>query len=139
MAARVDLVGDGYDRARFEWGAVAVEVSGRATGPPETVVDALAFWTEYDVGDGGPRLSTGPRSARGARGARDAPSPRLLARDAQGVLFLRSPVRLAEAQTARFRVEARLDVATEGWLGDGLAGHIEARVSAMTIASGARR
>ena len=149
--ARVDLVGDGVDRARFEWRGARVEAesrvgvaSGAAAGtgmepaPPETVVDALVFWTEYDVGDGGPRLSTGPASAFDAkRGA--SLSRRLLARDAQGALFLDAPVRLAEATSARFRVETRLDVATEGSLGDGLAGHVEARVLSTTAVSGAPR
>ena len=55
---------------------------------------------------------------------------RLLARDAQGVLFLPTPSRLAEGQTQmRFFVETRLVVQTEGSFGDAdrTAGYVEAR------------
>jgi hypothetical protein len=57
VAARVDLAGDGLDRCSFEWSGgrdAVVEVTG------SSVVDALVFWTEYDVGDGGERMTTGP-------------------------------------------------------------------------------
>ena len=142
VAARVDLAGDGYDRARFAWGGggdAVVEVSGSSLASPRgddsnddsnaaTVVDALVFWTEFDVGDGGPRLSTGPASV----GSPNDKARRLLARDAQGVLFLDSPLRLAEARSARFFVETRLELETENASRDGKrgggVGHVEARV-----------
>ena len=136
VAARVDLAGDGLDRRSFEWSGgrdAVVEVTG------SSVVDALVFWTEYDVGDGGERMTTGPtRSTRsttssslGERaGDVHKNQQRLLARDAQGVLFLPTPSRLAEGQTQmRFFVETRLVVQTEGSFGDAdrTAGYVEAR------------
>ena len=136
VAARVDLAGDGLDRRSFEWSGgrdAVVEVTG------SSVVDALVFWTEYDVGDGGERMTTGPtRSTRsttssslGERaGGVHKNQQRLLARDAQGVLFLPTPSRLAEGQThMRFFVETRLVVQTEGSFGDAdrTAGYVEAR------------
>ena len=139
VAARVDLAGDGYDRARFAWGGggdAVVEVSGSSLASPRgddsnddsnaaTVVDALVFWTEFDVGDGGPRLSTGPASV----GSPNDKARRLLARDAQGVFFLDSPLRLSEARSARFFVETRLELETENAsLRGGGVGHVEARV-----------
>lgn len=142
VAARVDLAGDGYDRARFAWGGggdAVVEVSGSSLASPRgddsnddsnaaTVVDALVFWTEFDVGDGGPRLSTGPASV----GSPNDKARRLLARDAQGVFFLDSPLRLSEARSARFFVETRLELETENASRDGKrgggVGHVEARV-----------
>ena len=140
VAARVDLAGDGYDRARFAWGGggdAVVEVSGSSLASPRgddsnddsnaaTVVDALVFWTEFDVGDGGPRLSTGPASV----GSPNDKARRLLARDAQGVFFLDSPLRLSEARSARFFVETRLELETEKKLSlrGGGVGHVEARV-----------
>jgi len=131
VAARVDLAGDGYDRARFAWGGggdAVVEVSGSSLDSnAATVVDALVFWTEFDVGDGGPRLSTGPASVGSPN---DGKTRRLLARDAQGVFFLDSPLRLAEARSARFFVETRLELETEKKLSlrGGGVGHVEARV-----------
>ena len=137
VAARVDLTGDGYDRARFAWGGggdAVVEVSGSSLASPRgdndesnaaTVVDALVFWTEFDVGDGGPRLSTGPASV----GSPNDKARRLLARDAQGVFFLDSPLRLSESRSARFFVETRLELETENAsLRGGRVGHVEARV-----------
>ena len=139
VAARVDLAGDGYDRARFAWGGggdAVVEVPGSSLASPHgddsnddsnaaTVVDALVFWTEFDVGDGGPRLSTGPASV----GSPNDKARRLLARDAQGVFFLDSPLRLSEARSARFFVETRLELETENAsLRGGGVGHVEARV-----------
>ena len=137
VAARVDLTGDGYDRARFAWGGggdAVVEVSGSSLASPRgdndesnaaTVVDALVFWTEFDVGDGGPRLSTGPASV----GSPNDKARRLLARDAQGVFFLDSALRLSESRSARFFVETRLELETENAsLRGGRVGHVEARV-----------
>ena len=144
VAARVDLAGDGYDRARFAWGGggdAVVEVPGSSLAllskgrgddsnddsNAATVVDALVFWTEFDVGDGGPRLSTGPASV----GSPNDKARRLLARDAQGVFFLDSPLRLSEARHARFFVETRLELETENASRDGnrgRVGHVEARV-----------
>ena len=140
VAARVDLAGDGLDRAFFSFERsggcdAVVEVTG------SSVVDALVFWTEYDVGDGGERLTTGPTrltrstssSSLGERagGVHEKKNQRrrLLARDAQGVLFLPTPLRLADGQTARFFVETRLVVQTEGSFGDAdrTAGYVEAR------------
>jgi hypothetical protein len=136
VAARVDLAGDGLDRRSFEWSGgrdAVVEVTG------SSVVDALVFWTEYDVGDGGERMTTGPTrltrsttsSSLGERaGGVHKNQRRLLARDAQGVLFLPTPSRLAEGQTQmRFFVETRLVVQTEGSFGDAdrTAGYVEAR------------
>ena len=137
VAARVDLTGDGYDRTRFAWGGggdAVVEVSGSSLASPRgdndesnaaTVVDALVFWTEFDVGDGGPRLSTGPASV----GSPNDKARRLLARDAQGVFFLDSALRLSESRSARFFVETRLELETENAsLRGGRVGHVEARV-----------
>ena len=137
VAARVDLTGDGYDRARFAWGGggdAVVEVSGSSLASPRgdndesnaaTVVDALVFWTEFDVGDGGPRLSTGPASV----GSPNDKARRLLARDALGVFFLDSALRLSESRSARFFVETRLELETENAsLRGGRVGHVEARV-----------
>jgi hypothetical protein len=137
VAARVDLAGDGLDRCSFEWSGgrdAVVEVTG------SSVVDALVFWTEYDVGDGGERMTTGPTrltrsttsSSLGERagGVHHKNQQRLLARDAQGVLFLPTPSRLAEGQTQmRFFVETRLVVQTEGSFGDAdrTAGYVQAR------------
>ena len=136
VAARVDLAGDGLDRSSFEWSGgrdAVVEVTG------SSVVDALVFWTEYDVGDGGERMTTGPTrltrsttsSSLGERaGGVHKNQQRLLARDAQGVLFLPTPSRLADGQThMRFFVETRLVVQTEGSFGDAdrTAGYVEAR------------
>jgi hypothetical protein len=132
VAARVDLAGDGLDRRSFEWSGgrdAVVEVTG------SSVVDALVFWTEYDVGDGGERMTTGPtrltRSTTSSSGGVHKSQRRLLARDAQGVLFLPTPSRLADGQTQmRFFVETRLVVQTEGSFGDAdrTAGYVQARV-----------
>ena len=87
---------------------------------------AICLAAEFDVGDGGPRLSTGPASV----GSPNDKARRLLARDAQGVFFLDSPLRLAEARSARFFVETRLELETEKKLSlrGGGVGHVEARV-----------